>query len=166
MKEGMSVTYIFQIVILFILLFTGIMALTINNTNAFAVKDYIVNYIEQHDGVFTEVDGTLSSGLVTLINSTSYRNKGNCPDDYVGYDRNGRVVSSSSNAAVCIRAINTQDGMTNYLDKFLGKGNYYYEGQYDGTYYQVIVFYQLDIPVVKQIFKFQTKGETRIIYNS
>ena len=166
MKEGMSITYIFQIVILFILLFTGIMALTINNSNAFAVKDYIVNYIEQHDGVYADESGVLTSDLLDLINSTSYRSKGNCPAGYTGYDRNGRTVTSSQNASICIRGVNTRDGINNYLDSMLGSGNYYDTGKYDGTYYQVIVFYQLDIPVVKQIFKFQTKGETRIIYNS
>ena len=43
MKESISMTAIFQIVILFILLFTAIMALTIHNSNAFGVKDEIVN---------------------------------------------------------------------------------------------------------------------------
>ena len=43
MRESISITTIFQIVILFILLFTAIMALTINNSNAFGVKDQIVN---------------------------------------------------------------------------------------------------------------------------
>ena len=45
MRESISITTIFQIFILFVLLFTAIMALTINNSNAFGVKDSIVNAI-------------------------------------------------------------------------------------------------------------------------
>ena len=33
-----------------------------------------------------------------------------------------------------------------------------------GSYYQVAVFYQLDLPIIKQIYNFQTVGETKIIY--
>ena len=35
-----------------------------------------------------------------------------------------------------------------------------------GTYYQITVFFQLDLPVVKQIYNFQSKGETKIIYQN
>ena len=48
MKESVSVTTIFQIVILFILLFTAIMCLTINNSNAFGVKDEIINIVKKN----------------------------------------------------------------------------------------------------------------------
>ena len=54
MKESISMTAIFQIVILFILLFTAIMALTINNSNAFGVKDEIVNILELNGGKYLD----------------------------------------------------------------------------------------------------------------
>ena len=56
MKEAVSATTIFQIVILFILLFTAIMCLTINNSNAFGIKDEIINIIEMNNGNYLSND--------------------------------------------------------------------------------------------------------------
>ena len=47
MKEAMGGISIFQIVIVFLLLFTGVMCMTINHSKAFGVKDEIINIIEQ-----------------------------------------------------------------------------------------------------------------------
>ena len=46
MKEAIGGVSLFQIVILFLLLFTGVMCLTINHSKAFGVKDEIINIIE------------------------------------------------------------------------------------------------------------------------
>ena len=46
MREAIGGISIFQIVILFILLFTGVMCLTINHSKAFGVKDEIITIIE------------------------------------------------------------------------------------------------------------------------
>lgn len=83
MKESMSVTTIFQIVILFILLFTAIMALTINNSNAFGIKDQIVNILESNGGNYLD-GGSLNQEIVDLIAGTSYRTTGKCDEDLLG----------------------------------------------------------------------------------
>ena len=41
MKESIGGTALFQITIVFLLLFTGVMCITINHSKAFAVKDEI-----------------------------------------------------------------------------------------------------------------------------
>ena len=69
MKESMSITAIFQIVIVFILLFTAIMALTINNSNAFGIKDEVINILENNGGNYKNGD-TLDDEILDLINST------------------------------------------------------------------------------------------------
>ena len=61
MRETMSITAIFQIFILFILLFTAIMCLTINNSNAFGVKDSIINVPGQFPDVHTHTPASHSS---------------------------------------------------------------------------------------------------------
>lgn len=165
MKESMSVTTIFQIVLLFILLFTAIMALTINNSNAFGVKDTIISAIEESNGYFKDGDN-LNEDVVDAIIETSYRTRGKCDDDYTGYDRNGQVLGEgASNAAVCIKEVNVTESIDDNLDK-LSNGTVATGTDLVGTYYQVKVFYQLDLPVVKQVYNFSTKGETRIIYKS
>lgn len=172
MRESISITTIFQIFILFILLFTAIMCLTINNSNAFGVKDSIINVIEANDGKY--LDGAnLSQDIVDVIAETSYRTSGKCPEvensdnQYQGFDRNGNAVSrDSDNAAVCIRKVKTTEEMDTYLEGVLGVGSVATDDFVEGIYYQVVVFFQLDIPVFKQVYNFKTKGETRTIYNT
>ena len=169
MRESISITTIFQIFILFILLFTAIMCLTINNSNAFGVKDSIVNAIEGLDGNY--LDGpNLNEEIVKVIQETSYRTSGTCPDDYKGFDRAGNAVSSgSSDAAVCIKEVQATKGLDDYLSSPSGGGlgnTVAVDDFVEGSYYKVMLFFQLDIPVIKQIFNFNTTGETRIIYNT
>ena len=51
MKEAIGGTWLFQIVIAFILLFTGFMCLTINRSKAFNVKDQIIQSIQSYNGI-------------------------------------------------------------------------------------------------------------------
>lgn len=164
MKEAVSVTTIFQIVILFILLFTAIMCLTINNSNAFAVKDEIINIIELNDGNYLNSSKSgLSDEIVDMLSNASYRTTGVCDEGYDGYERNGSPVSSGERASVCIKEVNVTDGLANYMSAVFGD-SVMTEESVNGSYYQVVVFYQLDLPVIKQVYNFQTKGETKIIY--
>lgn len=162
MKEAIGGVSIFQIVILFILLFTAIMCLTINNANAFQVKDEIVNVIELNNGKITSSNGKLTTEIIDVIEATSYRTRGNCPNDYVGFDRNGNKVNDGKNAAICIRCVNTTDDIKNVLgNKFKKQGS-----KVNSAYYQVLVFYQLDLPVIRQIYDFTSKGETKLLYST
>ena len=164
MKESVSVTVIFQIFILFVLLFTAIMCLTINNSNAFAVKDEIVNIIESNNGKYLDDDNrNLSDEIVELLANASYRVTGNCGEDFTGYQRNGQPVGDNERAAVCIKEVSVTDYLDNYLNDELD-GMVATEDFKSGSYYQVAVFYQLDLPIIKQIYNFQTVGETKIIY--
>ena len=164
MKESVSVTVIFQIFILFVLLFTAIMCLTINNSNAFAVKDEIVNIIESNNGKYLDDDNrNLSDEIVELLANASYRVTGNCGEGFTGYQRNGQPVGDNERAAVCIKKVSVTDYLDNYLNDELD-GMVATEDFKSGSYYQVAVFYQLDLPIIEQFYNFQTVGETKIIY--
>ena len=176
MKESISMTTIFQIVILFILLFTAIMCLTINNSNAFGVKDELVNIIELSGGNFLVNDGggnRLNDEMVETIAQEQYRVTGSCDklnqelgdssNPYIGYRKDGMPVSSGEKASVCIREVNVRDAMEDVLNQ---SGVNFIPGEaLNGSYYQVVVFYQLNVPVIESVYNMQTKGETRIIYN-
>ena len=164
MKESVSVTTIFQIVILFILLFTAIMCLTINNSNAFGVRDEIINIIEMNNGNYLSDDnsGYLSEEIVDAISAAAYRTTGVCDAEYTGFERNGQPVGPGDLASVCIREVSVTDGIDSYLDELLGDT---VDAEFiEGKYYQIVLFYQLDLPVMRQVYNFQTKGETKIIY--
>lgn len=168
MKESISITAIFQIVILFILLFTAIMALTINNSNAFGVKDEIVNILELNGGNYLDDNNeNLNNEIVELLASTSYRTTGKCPEDeeYVGFERNGSRITSNQDASVCIREVRATRGVDDYLTGGDVLGNTVATDDFViGNYYEVIVFFQMDLPVVRQLYNFQSKAQTKVIY--
>ena len=168
MKEALSVTTIFQIVILFILLFTAIMALTINNSNAFGMKDEIISYIEANNGNYLNEDKSgLNEEIVEKLANASYRTTGKCANEEgtKGYSRTGEELTSNENASICIKTIDATDEVDKFLydelDGMVATSDFV-----KGTYYQITVFFQLDLPVVKQIYNFQSKGETKIIYQN
>ena len=164
MRESVSATTIFQIVILFILLFTAIMCLTINNSNAFGVKDEIINIIEMNNGNYLSDDSSsLSEKIVDAIAANAYRTTGVCDEGFEGFERNGQPVSEGDRASVCIREVNVTEGIDKYLNNLLG--DTVAQGEFmPGRYYQIVLFYQLDLPVIRQIYNFKTTGETKIIY--
>lgn len=165
MKESISATTLFQLVILFILLFTAIMCLTINNSNAFGVKDEIVNVIELSKGNFFDSDGSLSEEITETMTQATYRTTGDCSkyDGYVGYRKDGTPVSSNEKASICIREVNVTDEIDSYIES-LFPGKVATNDFIKGKYYQIVVFYQLDMPILNNSYNMSSKGETRIIY--
>jgi hypothetical protein len=155
MKESVGGISLTMIVITLILLFGGIMSLTISRSNAIAVKDKIVRIIEDADGFNTLVtslekpdcDNNSSTlcEIVNTINDYSYRQSGKCPDDSVGFQRDGRVAYSNKEAAFCI--IKTKSGREN-VDRY---------------YYKVIMFYGIDMPVLRSVLNFKATGETKML---
>ncbi len=163
MKESVSSAFLFNIVVLFILLFTGIMSLTINRTRAYTVKDNIINAIERSDG---NLDLTIplgsNSDIVNAMADDSYRATGNCEEfnsqdsdntysefdrdnTYSGFDRDGKgpLTFNNENSSICIKKINS--GINN------------------GCYYNIILFYKLDLPILRNVFEFSVTGETKVL---
>lgn len=164
MKESVGGISLTMIVIVLILLFAGIMSLTISRSNAIAIKDRVMRIIEEYDGFNmkariksydTECDGDDAlCDILESINSYSYRQTGICPDgdNVVGYQRDGSVVNSGSPAAFCIIKTMAGRDTSGYRDS---NNNRYY--------YKVIMFYGIDIPVIKTILNFRATGETKML---
>lgn len=157
MKEAYGGTFLFNIVILFLLLFTGIMCLTINRSKAFAVKDSIITAIEEAEGI--DLTGTKDEGIevkdiADILNSHGYRTKGSCLDKYQGYSYDGERTLSSENPSFCIKQV----------DKTKNDGFNNSDGE-AGYYYSVMVFYNLDLPILKSFFNFSITGETITMYD-
>ena len=161
MKESIGGTQLFIIVVTLVILFSGIMALAINRANSFAIKDKLVNVIEKHGGFDMDAEiigGSSDPALQEIIDSlqeTSYRQKGKCPvptssDDFTvsGYERNGTKTYGSDESSFCIL-------------KYPGRNE---NGTVSVYYYKVVVFYHLDLPVVRGLFSFRVTGETKPLY--
>ncbi len=154
MKESIGGVALFNIVILFILLFTGIMTITINRSKAYTVKDNIVTAIEDLNGIDIRTN-QLPQEIVDEFLDASYRSVGTCPEEgYVGFDRNGELNSNPGQSSICIKETLNIKNESGSLD---GNNN-------NSCYYTVMVFYKLDVPVIREVFEFHLTGETKQLY--
>jgi hypothetical protein len=174
MKEAIGGTSLFMIVVAFILLFTGIMSVTINHAKAFAVKDDIIQYIENKNGdIYNNSDeSNLSDDFVSILSNDAYWATSMCDNSndeqnnssFVGYARNGTLLDSGQQASICLKK--TQTDQSTYLDSTIGEGKYIKDDTSRGCYFEVQVFYKLDIPILRTIFNFNVKGQTKTLYGS
>ena len=166
MREAIGGTWLFQIVIVFVLLFAGFMCLTINQSKAFNVKDRIIQTIQSYNGIDLESEcqddgkGALCEISSYLIDS-AYRTTGNCNSlsendgyRYYGFSKEG--TTNQKNAAFCIAKIDS--GGIRPDNDFAS------ELPSSVAYYRVVVFYQLDLPIFHDLFNFRIKGDTKTIY--
>ena len=162
MRESIGGTALFQITIIFLLLFTGVMCITINHSKAFAVKDKILDII-QNSAVITGSDNKLDDEIITditnYINESGYRITNKCPSDYTGYTRNG-YETTGKDASICVRAVNVSKGIDNSTKNKVGDGD-----MPNMYYYDIILFYQIDAPIISDVFNFSIKSSTKVIYS-
>ncbi|MBE6161216.1 MAG: hypothetical protein E7158_03250 [Firmicutes bacterium] len=172
MREAIGGTWLFNIVIFFILLFAGYMCLSINYSKAFNVKDKIINEIERNGGVKNKNDGTdkgiskkdfAIKSISDYMKEVGYRSSGPCDktiykaDDKksFGCDRDGvcSAVNPNKKYAYCLREVTYDEAYKYYDNDFIY-----------ASYYQVEVFYQLDLPVIRSFFDLNIKGDTKMLY--
>lgn len=148
MRSGFSATLIFQIVIFFVVLFTGYICLSINQAKAFNMKNEIVKAIEKYAPTLDR-----ASGFTTKVNEAlekeGYRLNGRCSSGYIPYDKNSGIDSTNfgTTGLFCVKEIQINDGSG--ISK---------------RYYKVETFYQLQIPIIQSLFNLRTTGETKIIF--
>lgn len=156
MKEAVGGISLFQIVMFFIVLFTGYVCLSINYSKAYGIKNELLTIIKNQGGVCTADSGNcynFKDIVTSYLLDVGYRSTGKCnrggDSDWVGYDRNGNLLTSGDKAAFCIKGV--QDGTNSQLSQ--------------AVYYKVKVFYQLDLPIINSIFNFTVSGETSKVYS-
>ena len=153
MKEAIGGISLFNIVIVFVLLFAGYISLSINYSKAYNVKNEILNIIRNQGGVCTSQNPSstdncynFSEQITDYFREANYRSTGKCEEGWVGYNREG--LRDDNNSAFCVNSIkvNSNSELPNAL------------------YYQVKVFYQLDLPIISSVIEFSIYGETGRIY--
>lgn len=147
MREAIGGTWIFSIVIVFIVLFTSFLAISVNYSKAFKVKNGIVNIIEKREGIS---DATVDE-ISDYLNSVGYLVYSICPD---------YVASQSNESAHGFEASNTNSRKFKYCIARTEDTS----GNIKKTYYKVTVFFRVDLPIMGEIFTFPVTGETKPIY--
>ena len=143
MREAVGTTWIFQLVIVFILIFAAYLALTINYSKAFKVKDEALTIIEKYEGISSEAIRTVNNYLI----SSAYRETGSCPSGYRGI----KDLNSTSLTDV------TPNGKYYWcVYKITGYNTTYPKK----SYYKVRMFFKFNLPVLGNMAVYNVDGQT------
>jgi len=142
MRESMSNSIIFNIIITFVGIVIALLIGSLSYSKAFKVKNRIIEIIEKHE----KYDITVRQEIDEMLSSIGYRvasnGKQNCPT------KTGATIINvfSSSYRYCIYQYDT--GIN-------GRGRYY----------GVLAYMYFDIPVIGDRLEFPVYGETKIIYD-
>lgn len=150
MREAIGGTWLYGIVITFIVFFASFLAVSINYSKTFNVKNNIVDIISKYEG--NNCNARLE--IADYLKDTGYLVTGSCPEEdeegnclYKGYNINGNPVGSKDKAYYWISDTTVDDGTI--IKK---------------QFYRVVIFFRIDLPIVGDLFTFNIKGETESVY--
>lgn len=154
----MGATWIFVICLVFIILMTAYLAISVNYAKAFKIKSYIVSEIEENEGY----DGNLEQQVRNYLTAQGYTAYGTCESTIssggVGTDWrriatiDDAVPTGSDKHNVCIYSRDVKTGNDDIDSK--------------RSYYRVVVFFKFDLPIVNFLTTFKVGGETGYIYDT
>lgn len=178
MRESIGATGIFTIVITFIVLFTAYLAVSVNYAKAFRIKNHIVDMVEENGGWTNSNEE--KEKIRKYLTYQNYGATGHCPQ-YMSSSRNynsdtnnqsnraftrvGMISSDSSNGDEykCLAAIyapaDTAGNAVSNCNSATAPTNY------PTSYYLVMDFFKIDLPVVNVYMTYNVYGETKTIVN-
>ncbi len=137
MRETFGTTWTFQLIIVFILIFSCFLSLVISYSKAYSLKNESLTIIEKYEGLTTESGEIMNN----YLRENGYRTTGKCPEGWLG--------------AVDL------DGT---YEKVKDSTRYYYclteESEKDKIHYNIRLFYKFNLPVIGDITTFKIEGTT------
>lgn len=176
MKEGISNIWLIGIIMVFISVFASYIAITINYTDSFKIKNEALKIVEKHKGMTDKVATTCSdcaivnphttihvdAGALQTINlylkGRAYTSMGHCPNDgkawygvpELSWDSQGNYEPANND--------------TKYYWCFSRYGVDRLTG-YDTEYYKLRFFYKLEFPALSEWLAIKVEGLTDEIYD-
>ncbi|MDD5836593.1 MAG: hypothetical protein PUD34_05240 [bacterium] len=151
MKQTISSTWEFQIIIIFILVFVSYLTVSVSYFKVFKAKNDIISIIERKEGL---TEG--ATGAIGVINnylvSNGYNAKGHCQEGYYG------AVSLTATGNEGFRRVTSDDKSKYYY--CVRKTTRYFEEKMTRSYYDVNLFFSLNLPVIGDIIDFGANGTT------
>ena len=146
MRQAIGTTWLMQLVIIFMLIFVAFLALTINFTKAFKIKNELITMIEKNEGLSTGEDGTISL-INNYLSHNGYMVTGKCDaSEYGVYSLNSDSLEMSDTSKeyyYCIK-----------------KTSYYTQAYPDRAKYTIRIFFHFSLPVIGDLFTFSSEGTT------
>lgn len=135
MRDAFGGTFMIEILMVFIVLFTAFTAVIVNVAKTFRIKNEVINIIEQTQysgGVSSEVEDYIGSAGYQIVSKESLKNS--CVNNGGSWGTRG----------YCILPVNNSSG--------------------EVTYYKVTVFVSISIPFIFDDFTIPISGETKTYY--
>lgn len=143
MRETIGGTWITQLVIVMMFVFVAFLALSINYSKAFRVKNQVISIIEKNEGIDNET--------IKMINNYLRNNNqvqtGKCPSGYYGVNLSSNTYELANNSkkySYCFAKISSKT--LNFSKR---------------AYYDIKLFLKFNLPVVGDIYTFKIDGETK-----
>lgn len=138
MRDAIGNTFMYNIVIVFVLLIMLVLIGSLSYSKGFKAKNKIINIIEENRGY----DDTAIEQIDAVLKDSGYRPKSafknkKCPD------RNGELLEGSDKYFYCVYSNETERGV----------------------YYSVTIYIRFEIPLLSGILEFPVNGDTRTIYD-
>ena len=150
MREAIGSYWLTIIVITFIVVFSGYICLSINMNKAYKVKNQIINIIQKNNGL----NGDALDQIQEYMTKVGYRTTGKCNDtDGSGFSINSDGPTEN-NTVFCAKEMRTS-----YYNDFDVTPQFP-----EAAYYQIKVFFAVDLPLFRDIFVFQISGSTKKLY--
>lgn len=143
MRHSIGGVWLFQLMILFILIFVAYIALTLNYSKTVKLKNEVISMVERYDG--------LNEQSISLVNN--YLESSN-------YVATGVCASEETDGIYGALSLSEDE-----LEPAEPNTRYYYcVKKYRGTnqtrYYQVTLFYRFNLPVIGDTIRYMIKGTT------
>lgn len=155
MREAIGGTWLTQIVIVFMLIFVAFLALTLNYTKAFKMKNDILTIIEKREGLTTSIRNV--DGSIRLINNylekNGYTLQRACPEGSYG------ISDLHSETPVLISKNDNNKRYYYCVTKFSAPSTNY-KGR---VYYQIALSFKFNLPILGDLFTFEVTGNTEDI---
>lgn len=147
MREAIGGTWLTQLIILFMLIFVAFLALSLNYTKAFKVKNELLSIIEKREGLTSGPEGSIEI-INNYLKANNYRVTKSCEQGSYGVsDLNGYsaelVTGNAKKYYYCVSKIKAPS--TNNEGK---------------VFYKVNIFFYFNLPVLGDIFRFDVNGAT------
>ena len=143
MRQTIGGTWILMLAIIFILLFSAFIILTLNYSRAVRVKNELIDMVEKYEG--------LNSESIELVNNYLY---------YTGQVTMGVCVDETTPGVYGATSLSS-----NVLEPARGGVEYYYcvrkfNGANTTNYYQLSIFYKFNLPILGNTGGFEIRGST------
>lgn len=185
MKDSIANVWLLGIIIIFILLFSAYIAITVDYSQTFKLKNEVLNIIEKNKGMTNNIGSsggsskinsgepiTVDVGALQTINlylaGNAYTAQGPCPDDgntwYGVYDLNWE---SSNDFYEQVNPADKKQYYYCFAKHKTGQANIKFNsktGVASSIYYKVRLFYKMEFPVLSDFFEVKVEGITNEIY--